>query len=97
MNDQLKVSDTKDRIFNRVISDIFVVLRETTLTISYFIETVSPVQSEILRVVTLSRLPRKSKPDPQGSDTFSPFPNKPWFLRVCSTSLLKTLWEKEKC
>ena len=22
--------------------------------------------------------------------------NKPWFLRVCSTSLLKTLWEKEK-
>ena len=26
----------------------------------------------------------------------NPFPNKPWFLRVCSTSLLKTLWEKEK-
>ena len=25
----------------------------------------------------------------------NPFPNKPWFLRVCSTSLLKTL-EKEK-
>ena len=24
------------------------------------------------------------------------FPNKPWFLRVCNTSLLKTLWEKEK-
>ena len=23
-------------------------------------------------------------------------PKKPWFLRVCSTSLLKTLWEKEK-
>ena len=23
-------------------------------------------------------------------------PNKPWFLRVCYTSLLKTLWEKEK-
>ena len=28
--------------------------------------------------------------------SFNPFPNKPWFLRVCSTSLLKTLWEKEK-
>ena len=28
--------------------------------------------------------------------SFSPFPNKPWFLHVCSTSLLKTLWEKEK-
>ena len=26
----------------------------------------------------------------------TPFPNKPWFLRVCSTSLLQTLWEKEK-
>ena len=26
----------------------------------------------------------------------SPFPNKPWILRVCSRSLLKTLWEKEK-
>ena len=25
----------------------------------------------------------------------SPFPNKPWFLHVCSTSLLKTLWDKE--
>ena len=25
-----------------------------------------------------------------------PFPNKPWFLRVCSTSVLKTLWEKKK-
>ena len=24
------------------------------------------------------------------------FPNKPWFLRVHSTGLLKTLWEKEK-
>ena len=27
---------------------------------------------------------------------FNPFPNKPWFSRVCSRSLLKTLWEKEK-
>ena len=26
----------------------------------------------------------------------NPFPNKPWFLRVCSTSLLKTVGEKEK-
>ena len=28
--------------------------------------------------------------------TFNPFPNKPWLLRVCSTSLLKTLREKKK-
>ena len=27
---------------------------------------------------------------------FNPFPNKPWFLRICSTCLLKTLREKEK-
>ena len=27
---------------------------------------------------------------------FNPLPNKRWFVRVCSTSLLKTLWEKEK-
>ena len=26
---------------------------------------------------------------------FYPFPNKPWFLRVCNTSLLKTMREKE--
>ena len=26
----------------------------------------------------------------------NPLPNKPWFLSVSSTSLLKTLWEKEK-
>ena len=27
---------------------------------------------------------------------FNPFPNKPWFLCVCGTSLLKILWEKKK-
>ena len=27
---------------------------------------------------------------------FNPFPNKSWFLSVCSTNLLKTLWVKEK-
>ena len=26
----------------------------------------------------------------------NPFPNSPWSLHVCSASLLKTLWEKEK-
>ena len=28
--------------------------------------------------------------------SINPFPNKPWFLHVCCTSLLKTQWEKEK-
>ena len=30
------------------------------------------------------------------SDVFNPFPNKPLYLRVCSTSHLKTPWEKKK-
>ena len=30
------------------------------------------------------------------STIFNPFPNKPWFLCICSTSLLKTLWEQKK-
>ena len=28
--------------------------------------------------------------------SFNPFPKNPWFLRVWNSSLLKTLWEKEK-
>ena len=28
--------------------------------------------------------------------SFNPFPNRPWFLCVCSKGLLKTVWEKEK-
>ena len=30
------------------------------------------------------------------SAMFNTFPNKPWFSRVCCSSLLKTPWEKEK-
>ena len=33
---------------------------------------------------------------PEPKVGLDPFPNKPWFLCVCSTSLLKTLWEKKK-
>ena len=33
---------------------------------------------------------------PASPVSLNPFPNQPWFLSVCSTSLLKTLWEKEK-
>ena len=38
----------------------------------------------------------QSKNKSFGKGLFIPFPNKPLFSRVCSTSLLKTLWEKEK-
>ena len=33
---------------------------------------------------------------PNIHSTHNPFPTKSWFLRVCSTSPSKTLWEKEK-
>ena len=46
MEASFKVFDPDDRILNRVISDISFVLRETNLTISYSIETGSPVESE---------------------------------------------------
>ena len=28
--------------------------------------------------------------------SFNTFPNMPWFLRICRSSLLKTLWKKEE-
>ena len=38
----------------------------------------------------------KSDPHQILSSMVNPLTNKLWCLRVCSTSLLKTLWEKEK-
>ena len=49
----LRYPDPKHRILNRVISDISVLLRETTHLISDSIDTVSTVESEIVRVVSL--------------------------------------------
>ena len=34
--------------------------------------------------------------DTHKEKTFNSFPNRPLFLSACSTSLLKTMWEKEK-
>ena len=51
---KIKIPDYEDRIFNRIISDFSVVPRETTLTISDYIETGSPVEIEIVRAVLLS-------------------------------------------
>ena len=67
----------EDRIFDHVISDISVVLRETTLSISYSIETGSPAETEIIRMVFLrtteiTKITRfKKKNDLQGQDTLS--------------------------
>ena len=46
--------EPEDRIFNRLISGNSVLLGETALTISHSIETDSPVETEIVRVVSLS-------------------------------------------
>ena len=51
--EEIKVFNPEDWIFNHVILDIYVVLRETTLTISDSNEIGSPVESEIMRVVFL--------------------------------------------
>ena len=51
---KVKVSYPEDKIFNGVISEFTVALRETTFTISHSIETGSPVKTEIERVVSLS-------------------------------------------
>ena len=50
----LRYLDPEDRIFNRIISDISIELRETTLTISDSNETRSPVETEIVGVVPIS-------------------------------------------
>ena len=49
----IKVSYPEKRTFNRVISDISVVPKETTRTMSDSIETSSPVESGVVRVVSL--------------------------------------------
>ena len=52
-NYSLRYPHPEDRIVNRAVSDISDVLRETSLTISDYIEIVSPVESE--RVVSHSK------------------------------------------
>ena len=45
----------------------------------------------------LQNLPsRRGNADVGRNLGLNPFPNKPWFLCVCSKILLKTLWEKKK-
>ena len=34
--------------------------------------------------------------DQYSFQSVNPFPNKPWFLRICCKCFLKTLWEREK-
>ena len=50
------------------------------------------------KIVLLIKIHRKGKLPTHNTYTqkIDPFPNKPWFLCICSTSLLKTPLEKEK-
>ena len=75
---KVKFADPEDRIFNRFISDISVVLREIIVTFSDSIETDSPVKTEIIRVVSLStteitEITRFKKKNLQGKDTLKYF------------------------
>ena len=67
-----------------------VLLRETTLTILDSIETGSPVETEIVRVVSLSTT------EITEITRFTPFPHNDTFRRVWKRSLLKTFLVKEK-
>ena len=49
-----------------------------------------------MKINTQYQSSRPNEYEKDKTHNFNPFPNKPWFLRVCSTSLLKTLWGKEK-
>ena len=56
-------------------------------------------QTHVRRLHSLTKLHEnwtENAASKEGKRCFNPFPNKPCILRVCSTSLLKTLWEKEQ-
>ena len=57
---------------------------------------VADQESEFCAVWSWSTLYTKASCVVISTERVNTFPNKPWFLRVCSTSLLKTQWEKEK-
>ena len=72
--ERVRYPDPEDRIFNHVISDISVVLRETTLTIS------DSIESEIVRAVFLStteitEIIRFKKNNLQGEDSWKLLPD----------------------
>ena len=74
----LRYSNPEDWNFNRVISDMSVVLRETILTILDSIETGSPLETETARVVSIStteitEITRFKNTDIQGLDTVKIF------------------------
>ena len=69
-----------------------------------FIQLYNPRKTDVFRVVLKSAclsvcLPifvQNTSVCQSAGRGINPFPNKPWFLSVCSTSLLKTMWEKKK-
>ena len=55
----------------------------------FFQRLMAVIVAGLRRPLTLTKLMWKTEFN-------TPFPNKPWFLRVCSKHLLKALWENEK-
>ena len=60
------------------------------------IQSINQSTNSLIRLVNTSRCLYKGSKSPTSRCLYNSFPSKPWFLRVCSTCLLKTLWEKEK-
>ena len=50
----------------------------------------------LFNVYLKKKKPTLSSVNNENQHFINPFPNKPWFLPVCSTHLLKTPWEKDK-
>ena len=60
---------------------------KTTRIIGFFKSVIGDMQTKV---------PIQLQYQTESTFRFNLFPNKPWFLCVCSTSLLKTLGEKEE-
>ena len=75
--------------------------RNTAWSIKYYEDFHQPTNSILshwwmLVLLYLSISEREKPYEEIWHEVLNLFPNKPWFLRVYSKSLLKTLWEKEK-
>ena len=75
-------------IFAQGVKGLRILKKNNSVTQCKFQMSCVPYSSLLLLIPSLT-LPYSRK-------YINPFPNKPWFLRVCTYNLFKTLWEKEK-
>ena len=82
--------------FNLVYSKIFSLGKELKHKTPFSFLLYSRISKSWLLDVYLSPILKDTIVKTKSNFSIIPFPNKPWFLRVCSTSLFKTLLQKEK-